>query len=356
MSTFQSLKRHLEGWSGEDGTRVAIAETVACIAETAMQVSDLIAQGLLAGALHEVVVENADRNPGGDEQKELDLRADELFCAALKSAPVAIYGSEERAAALILQTGSPLAVAIDPLDGSSNIDTNVSIGTIFSILPMAGMGAVISEEPAEAVFRHAGSNQLAAGFLIYGPQTALVLTLGQGTHIFTLDRASGDFLLTRANVQIIKGKREYAINASNYRHWEEPVQAFVDDCISGAEGSRGEDFNMRWIASLVAETFRILVRGGVFLYPRDNRPGYRHGRLRLVYEANPIAFIVEQAGGAATDGEHRILDLIPTDLHQRVPLVFGASDMVERVARYHTDRHAIGERSPLFGRRSLFRT
>ena len=351
MSAFQSLEKHLEGWSGDDGARVAIAETVARIAETAVRVSDLIARGPLAGALHAVVGGNV----SGDEQKELDLRADELFCAALKRAPVAVYGSEERAAALVLRSGAPLAVAIDPLDGSSNIDTNVSIGTIFSILPAVDVGACVETEPAEAVFRQAGRNQLAAGFVIYGPQTALVLSLGQGAHIFTLERESGDFLQTRADVRIPKDKREYAINASNYRHWEEPVRAYVDDCISGVEGPRGENFNMRWIASLVAESFRILVRGGIFLYPRDDRPGYQHGRLRLVYEANPIAFIVEQAGGAATDGKHRILDLVPTELHQRVPLVFGSSDKVEHVARYHSDRHAIGERSPLFGRRSLFR-
>ncbi len=348
MNAFQSLGRHLQDWSGDNRARAAIAETVARLAETAVQVSGLIAQGPMAGELHAVVGGNA----AGDEQKELDLRAHALFVAALKSAPVAVLGSEESETALILQDDAPLAVAIDPLDGSSNIDTNVSIGTIFSILPMAGVG----EGRGETVFQQAGSNQLAAGFVIYGPQTALVLTLGQGTHIFTLDRESSVFLLTCANVQIPKGRREYAINASNYRHWDEPVQAYVDDCISGAEGPRGENFNMRWIASLVAEAFRVLVRGGIFLYPRDNRPGYQHGRLRLVYEANPIAFVVEQAGGAATDGEHRILDLIPTELHQRVPLAFGSSDKVDRVARYHTDRHSIGERSPLFGRRSLFRT
>jgi fructose-1,6-bisphosphatase I len=348
MNALQSLGQHLEYWSGDDRGRAAIAETVARLAEASTRVSDLVAQGPLAGALQAVVGGNV----AGDEQKELDLRANALFIDALKGAPVAAFGSEESEAILILQDGAPLAVAIDPLDGSSNIDTNLSIGTIFSILPMAGA----EEGPAEVVFRQTGRNQLAAGFVVYGPQTALVLTLGQGTHIFTLDRESGNFLLTSAKVQIPKGKREYAINASNYRHWEEPVQAYIDDCISGAEGPRGKNFNMRWTASLVAEAFRILVRGGIFLYPRDNRPGYRHGRLRLVYEANPIAFVIEQAGGAATDGERRILDLVPTDLHQRVPLVFGSRDKVEHVIRYHTDRHSIGERSPLFGRRSLFRS
>jgi len=156
-------------------------------------------------------------------------------------------------------------------------------------------------------------------------------------------------------LQIPAGKAEYAINASNYRHWDEAVRLYIDDCLSGAEGPRERNFNMRWIASLVAEAFRIFARGGIFLYPRDDRPGYQHGRLRLVYEANPIALLVEQAGGAATDGEHRILDIAPQQLHQRVPLVFGARDKVERVARYHREPHAIGERSPLFGRRGLFR-
>jgi fructose-1,6-bisphosphatase I len=347
MSEFRGLRQHLRDWSGDNDARAAVAETVACIAATAAQVSTLVAQGPLAGALHAIVGENV----GGDQQKELDVRADALFLAGLEDAPVAAYGSEEHTAAVALREGAPLAVAIDPLDGSSNIDTNVSIGTIFSILPAPGG----DKQPADAAFRQPGRNQLAAGFVIYGPQTALVLTLGQGSHIFTLDRNSGDFLLTRADIRIPTGKREYAINASNYRHWEEPVKAYVDDCISGAEGPRGENFNMRWIASLVAEAFRIFARGGIFLYPRDDRPGYQHGRLRLVYEANPIAFLAEQAGGAATDGEHRILDLVPDDLHQRVPLVFGSRDKVEVVARYHSDPHSIGARSPLFGRRGLFR-
>ncbi len=250
-----------------------------------------------------------------------------------------------------MRDGAPLAVAMDPLDGSSNIDANVSIGTIFSLLPRATAGNGASE----AAVLQAGTNQLAAGMVVYGPQTALVLTLGQGTHIFTLERTTSTFVLTRADVRIPVGTREYAINASNYRHWEEPVRAYIDDCIAGAEGPRGENFNMRWIASLVAEAYRIFARGGIFLYPRDARRGYRSGRLRLVYEANPIAFLVEQADGAASDGERRILGIHPRELHERVPLVFGARDKVERVARYHANPHSIGERSPLFARRGLFR-
>jgi fructose-1,6-bisphosphatase I len=347
MGESPSLQSYLATWAGDDAERVSVATTVRSIAGTAVTVSDLIARGPLAGALGAVVGGNA----GGDAQKELDVRANDLFIEALRDGPVAVFGSEENEAALVLNDDAPLAVAIDPLDGSSNIDTNVSIGTIFSILPLA----TATNGSAESALLQPGANQLAAGFAIYGPQTALVLTLGHGTQIFTLDRTASTFVRTRADVQIPFGKREYAINASNYRHWDEPVRAYIDDCISGAEGPRGENFNMRWIASLIAEVFRILARGGIFLYPRDHRPGYEKGRLRLVYEANPIALLVEQAGGAATDGERRILDIPPQELHQRVPLVFGSRDKVERVARYHTDPHAIGERSPLFGRRGLFR-
>lgn len=342
-----TLTRHLAAWAKDDPRRNAIADAVRAIAETSTQVAALIARGPIGRPLHAAVGDNAD----GDTQTNLDVFSNELFIAALRRAPVAALASEENEEGLRLRDGAPLAVAIDPLDGSSNIDTNVAVGTIFSILPLAGSlnGSVNS------AFLQPGREQLAAGFVMYGPQTALVLTVGDGTHIFTLDRESSRFVLTRERVEVPLGQREYAINASNYRHWEEPVRAYIDDCISGAEGPRQTEFNMRWIASLVAEAFRIFARGGIFLYPRDGRPGYQNGRLRLVYEANPVALLVEQAGGIATDGESRILDIEPRRLHERVPLVFGAKDKVERVARYHRDPAAIGERDPLFGRRGLFR-
>ncbi len=200
-----------------------------------------------------------------------------------------------------------------------------------------------------------GTAQLAAGFIIYGPQTAFALTVGDGTRIFTLDRGTRQFILTRPAVQIPEGRREYAINASNYRHWNAAVREYVDDLVAGESGPRGQNFNMRWIASLVAEAYRVLVRGGIFLYPRDSRPDYRAGRLRLVYEAFPIAFLVEQAGGAATDGERRILDLIPESLHCRTPLIFGSADKVARVTRYHAAPPSIVGESPLFAKRGLFR-
>ncbi|WP_248304814.1 class 1 fructose-bisphosphatase [Breoghania sp. L-A4] len=290
-------------------------------------------------------------NAGGDQQKALDLRAHDIVVDALRTAPVAMVGSEEADAPIPLASGAPVSVAVDPLDGSSNIDVNMSIGTIFSVLPHRSW---MPHDASEAALLQPGHRQLAAGYATYGPMTELVLTLGRGTHVFILDEA-GAFRLTGANVTIAPQTGEFAINASNYRHWDAPVRAYIDDCLSGAEGMRGRDFNMRWIGSLVAEASRILTRGGVFLYPGDQRDGYAEGRLRLVYEANPIAFLVEQAGGAASTGTGRILDLVPGELHQRVPLIFGSRDEVERVENYTSDPHSLGERSPLFGRRGLFR-
>jgi fructose-1,6-bisphosphatase I len=334
-----TLRDHLEAWAGGEPERVDVAATVGAIAGAAARLAEVVALGPLAGAVSAVVGSNAD----GDAQKELDLRADALLMAALRAAPVAACASEEHAEVVALRPDARLAVAIDPLDGSSNIDTNVSIGSIFSVLP------------ADSGFLRPGSAQLAAGFIVYGPHTALVLTLRQGVQAFVLDRRSGSFVLTRPQVRIPGGRREYAINGSNARHWDPAIRAYVEDCQAGADGPRGQDYNTRWIASLVAETYRILGRGGVFLYPGDVRPGYLNGRLRLVYEASPLALVVEEAGGAATDGRTRILDLAPKALHQRVPLVFGDREEVERVADYATGRTANGERSPLFGHRGLFR-
>jgi fructose-1,6-bisphosphatase I len=243
-----------------------------------------------------------------------------------------------------------LVVAIDPLDGCSNIDTAVSGGTIFSILP----AAVKATRPEEHFLRP-GREQIAAGFFIYGPQTSLALTFGDGVHIFTLDRDTGVFRLAIPKVSIPQDSAEYAIDASNYRHWGDSVRAYVDDCVTGLEGPLAQDYTMRWVASLVAEAFRILARGGVFLYPADERRGYVAGRHLLIYEANPISFLIEQAGGAATDTEQRILDLRPTELHARTPFVFGSCNVVHRIVRYHTDPQFSAERAPLFTRRGLLR-
>jgi len=271
-----------------------------------------------------------------------------LLIAGLKSASVAVVTSEELPEPLINNPNDSLIVALDPLDGSSNIDTNVSLGTIFSVLQGNG-GTALTD------ILLPGTQQRAAGYVIYGPQTALVMTLGVGTHIFTLDPKSGDYRLTTENVQITPTTKEFAINASNFRHWDEHVRGYVDDCLSGEGGPRAANFNMRWIASLVAECHRILSRGGVFLYPGDNREGYARGRLRLTYEANPIAWLIEQAGGAASTGTERILDIQPTDIHQRVPLIFGSRDEVARIDGYYANLHPLASRSPLFGQRGLFR-
>jgi fructose-1,6-bisphosphatase I len=227
----------------------------------------------------------------------------------------------------------------------------VSVGTIFSLLPATGAP---DTDPA-ASFLQAGVSMLGAGFFIYGPQLALVLSLGSGTHVFVHSTRLGTFVQAYESRIIPQKTQEFAINAANYRHWDEAVRLYVDDCLEGAEGPREKDFNMRWIASLVAECYRILMRGGVFLYPGDQRRGYSQGRLRLVYEANPIAYLIEQAAGAATDAITRILEIEPESLHQRVPVVFGSAREVARIARYHTEPSAIGERAPLFSRRGLFR-
>jgi fructose-1,6-bisphosphatase I len=219
----------------------------------------------------------------------------------------------------------------DPLDGSSNIDVNVSIGTIFSVLKKPEGSTGVSE----ADFLQAGSTQVAAGYCVYGPQTTLVLTVGDGVAMFTLDREQGSFVLTQEDVRIPADTQEFAINMSNMRHWAEPVKQYVDDCLAGRTGVRGKDFNMRWVASMVADVHRILTRGGVFMYPWDQREPNKPGKLRLMYEANPMAWLVEQAGGAATNGQQRILDIQPTQLHQRVSVFLGSKNEVDRVTALH---------------------
>jgi fructose-1,6-bisphosphatase I len=342
-----SLEAYLAGWATSCPDRRPVAAVVLTLAQVTRQIADLIGRGPLAGALGAELGTNID----GDVQRELDVRANALLVTALQSAPVAAIASEELDEPVICKESAPLIVALDPLDGSSNIDTGVSIGTIFSILPApADAGAAVVH-----AFLQPGSRQKAAGYVIYGPQCALVLTVGKGTHIFTLERASGEFRLTKSAIQIPASAHEYAINASNQRHWSEAIRAYFADCVEGEDGPRGQDFNMRWIASLVAECHRILARGGVFLYPADARKGYQQGRLRLLYEANPVALLIEQAGGTAIDGVEPILEIAGTALHQRTPLIFGSRLEVELISRYAAGRHALSERAPLFGHRGLFR-
>lgn len=341
MKDRNGLTAHLDGWAGDDATRKAVARAVLGLAEAGRRISALVAEGV-HGAGHGAIV---GENSGGDSQKQLDWRTHEIVLEALRFTGVAAVGSEEADAPDVLDPRGAVVVAVDPLDGSSNIDNNVAIGTIFAILPALAGGDS---------FLQPGSRQLAAGFVVYGPHTDLVLTLGEGTHIFTLDPEDGVFRIALSNVTIPAETAEFAINASNYRHWQPGIRAWFDDCVAGAAGPREKDFNMRWVAALVAEATRILIRGGIFLYPGDERRGYAQGRLRLVYEANPIAFVVEQAGGRATNGTERVLDLVPTDLHQRTPLIFGSTAEVGQVEFY--ERNPVpADRSPLFGYRGLFR-
>jgi fructose-1,6-bisphosphatase I len=338
------LADYLRGWSGVSEDREPVAQTLLALADATREIAALIRVGPLAGALGEATGE---ANADGDTQKKLDVMTNDVVLRALQRAPVAYFASEEEKEILTLHAGGAIAVAIDPLDGSSNIDVNAPIGTIFSLYPTSAAGATAS-------FFRPGREQVAAGYVIYGPHTALLLTLGEGVEMFVLDERNR-YQCVASRIAIPKTTREYAINASNYRFWRDPVRDFIDDLLAGAEGPRGRDFNMRWLASLVGDAHRIMQRGGVYLYPADGRAGYENGRLRLVYEAAPIAFLVEQANGAATDGSMRLLDKIPGQLHARTPLVFGSSEKVERVTRYHADLPHHRARSPLFGKRGLFR-
>ncbi|MCB6177807.1 class 1 fructose-bisphosphatase [Rhodobacter sp. Har01] len=312
------------------------------IAEASIGLARLIARN---GIEHKLGAEADATNAGGDSQKALDVWADEHFAAAVRKGGVRYYASEEQDHVVTLAETGDWALAIDPLDGSSNIDTNVSIGTIFSIFP--------AEATADASFLRPMTEQVGAGYVIYGPQTALVVTLGQGVQRYALDLDLGVFVLVEPQVSIPAESNEFAVNASNYRHWPKPIRAYVDDCVAGVDGPRGKNFNMRWIASLVAEAHRIFARGGVFLYPADDRKGYERGRLRLLYECAPIAFLCAQAGGGATDGTDPILSMRCQTLHQRTPFIFGTKAKVARIAAYH-DMPEI--ESALFGRRGLFRS
>ncbi|SAL09617.1 class 1 fructose-bisphosphatase [Caballeronia humi] len=289
------------------------------------------------GALGEALGSAGSENVQGEVQKKLDILSNEILLEANEwGGNLAAMASEEMEKIFPIPNRYPKGnylLTFDPLDGSSNIDVNVSIGTIFSVLRCPD-----GVEPTEQAFLQPGSAQVAAGYAVYGPQTVLVLTTGNGVNCFTLDRELGSWVLTQSDMKIPTETREYAINASNSRHWYEPVQEYVNELNQGKDGPRKEDFNMRWIASMVADVHRILTRGGIFMYPADKRTPDRPGKLRLMYEANPMAFIVEQAGGAATNGEQRILDVVPQSLHERIPVFLGSKDEVDRVTRYHLEK------------------
>ncbi|MCG2583659.1 class 1 fructose-bisphosphatase [Massilia sp. TS11] len=287
------------------------------------------------GALGDVLGTAGTENIQGEVQKKLDVLSNEILLEANEwGGHLAAMASEEMEHIHLIPNRYPKGeymLVFDPLDGSSNIDVNVSIGTIFSVLKAPeGM-----HNPTEQDFLQPGAQQVAAGYAVYGPQTMLVLTTGNGVNAFTLDREMGSWVLTQRNMMIPAETKEFAINMSNMRHWHPPVKRYVDELLAGKTGPRGKDFNMRWIASMVADVHRILNRGGIFMYPADLRDPGQPGKLRLMYEANPMAFIVEQAGGAATDGKGRILDIQPTKLHQRVPVFLGSRQEVEVVTGYH---------------------
>jgi fructose-1,6-bisphosphatase I/sedoheptulose-1,7-bisphosphatase len=315
-----------------------------------------IARKVAFGALAGVLGSAGSDNVQGEEQKTLDVLANQLFVRATEwGGHLAGMASEEMEAPYTLppqHTRGKYLLLFDPLDGSSNIDVNVSVGSIFSILRARTPG----QDPKPEDFLQPGTEQVAAGYAIYGPSTMLVLSLGRGTHAFTLDPMLGEWVLSHPNLRIPEATREFAINASNSRFWESAVKRYVDECMAGQSGPRGADFNMRWIASLVAETHRILMRGGVFLYPRDRKDPARAGRLRLLYEASPISMLVEQAGGGASTGRTRLLEVRPDALHQRIGFVFGSKQEVERIEEYHRDEPPEAFDSPLFGKRGLFAT
>ena len=298
-------------------------------------------------------------NVQGEVQKKLDVISNQMFIATAEwSGHLAGMASEEMEYPYQIPptyTRGKYLLVFDPLDGSSNIDVNVSVGSIFSIL-RAPPGVVESgRDITEADFLQPGATQVAAGYALYGPVTMLVLTVGNGVVGFTLDPNLGEFKVTHPDIRVPADTQEFAINTSNSRFWEPPVKRYVDECLAGRTGPRGKDFNMRWIASLVAEAHRILMRGGVFMYPRDSKDPTKSGRLRLLYEANPIGFIMEQAGGRASTGRQPVLGVKPSALHQRIGFVFGSKNEVERIERYHHDPATREAGNPLFAERSLFR-
>jgi fructose-1,6-bisphosphatase I / sedoheptulose-1,7-bisphosphatase len=297
-------------------------------------------------------------NVQGEVQKPLDVISNEIFLRMVEwNGHLAGTASEEmdepRQIPQAHARGKYLLV-FDPLDGSSNIDVNVSVGSIFSILRAPPDVVASGRDVTEADFLQPGATQVAAGYALYGPTTMLVLSVGNGVAGFTLNPNLGEFVLTHKNIQVPADTHEFAINSSNSRFWEPPVKRYVDECLAGKSGARGKDFNMRWIASMVAEAHRILMRGGVFMYPRDTKDAAMPGRLRLLYEANPIGFVMEQAGGRASTGRQPMLEVQPTALHQRVGLVFGSKNEVERIERYHHEPEREAP-APLFAERSLFR-
>ncbi len=334
-ATRVSLTRYLiecerAGDDDDDRLPPALRLLIEVVARACKQIAYEVGKGALGGVLGAAGTDNVQ----GEAQKKLDVIANEILLEANEwGGHLAGMASEEMATVFPIPSHYPSGeylLLFDPLDGSSNIDVNVSIGTIFSVLRCP-----TDHAPDETSFLQAGRVQVAAGYAVYGPQTQLVLTLGHGVAVFTLERETQSWILTANHIRVPSDTKEFSVNMSNRRHWAAPVHRYIDELLAGKSGPRGKDFNMRWVASMVADVHRILSRGGVFMYPRDARDPDKPGKLRLLYEANPMAFIIEQAGGAATDGVQRILDLQPSTLHQRVAVFLGSRNEVERVTSYH---------------------
>ena len=333
MSNRISLTRYLvEKQRLDDHIPGQLRLLLEVVARACKGISQAVNKGTLGGVLGSADSENVQ----GEVQKKLDIIANEVLIEANEwGGHLAGMASEEMDAIYVVPNRYPKGeylLLFDPLDGSSNIDVNVSIGTIFSVLRMPEDDRGVDEGD----FLQNGAQQVAAGYCVYGPQTTLVLTVGDGVAMFTLDREQGSFVLTQENVRIPSDTQEFAINMSNMRHWDEPVRRYIDECLQGRDGPREKDFNMRWIASMVADVHRIMSRGGIFMYPWDKREPNKPGKLRLLYEANPMGWLIEQAGGAATNGRQRILDIQPGHLHERVSVILGSKNEVERVTSYHS--------------------
>ena len=334
MSNRISLTRYLvEKQRLDDHIPGQLRLLLEVVARACKTISHAVNKGALGGVLGSAGSENVQ----GEVQKKLDIIANEVLIEANEwGGHLAAMASEEMNNIYLVPNRYPRGeylLLMDPLDGSSNIDVNVSIGTIFSVLRMPEGDRGVEEQD----FLQPGKCQVAAGYCVYGPQTTLVLTVGDGVAMFTLDREMGSFVLTQDAVQIPADTREFAINMSNMRHWDAPVKRYIDECLAGKDGPRAKDFNMRWVASMVADVHRIMTRGGIFMYPWDKREPNKPGKLRLMYEANPMAWLIEQAGGAATNGRERIMDVQPTQLHERVSVILGSKNEVDRVTQYHLE-------------------
>lgn len=322
--SYLNLSQFLEQQTGN--LTPELAQVISTIAATCQTIDQALQKGALAGVLGSAQHENVQ----GEEQKKLDVISNDYLIDALKIHPqVGGLASEELDEFTPAQENGKYLVLFDPLDGSSNIDINMCVGTIFSILP--AKNAVTQAED----FMQAGNQQVAAGYVLYGPSTMLALTVGAGTVFFTFDPETQQFLLTSENIQVAADTKEYAINSSNQRHWENPVKRYIEELLAGKTGPREKDFNMRWVACMVGDIHRILCRSGIFMYPYDLKDPKKAGRLRLMYEANPMSMLIEQAGGASTTGRVRILDIQPNDLHQRVPVIIGSKNEVDLVTGYH---------------------